>query len=112
MVEEKGEIRMIGQIVSGALFANWFANSLDSDKPTKSYRIARLIWAGVMFYFAWSIYGLWEVYPHYQDLALLVAWGTFMIEGVISLCCAVQNKYSMSQEDKADAWVIKEVGKI
>ena len=111
MVEEKGEIRMIG-VITGALFGHWLANSLESDKPTKSYRIARLIWAGAMFYFAYSIYGLWEFYPHYQDLALLVAWAMLLIEGVVSLCCAVQSKYSMSREDKADAWVIKEVGEI
>jgi len=99
---------MIG-VISGALFGNWLANNLTSNKNNIQYRAARLIWAGTMFYFAWSIYGIWQVYPHYQDLALLVAWGMLLIEGVISLSAAIRNKQS---EEILDDWLIKEIGEI
>jgi len=79
---------MISDLLSagtGFISGSWLANNLTSNKYTIQTRIANLIWCLAMFWFAYLIYGLWNAYDTYTNLALLVGFSLMCIEGIKAL---------------------------
>lgn len=70
---------------TGFFSGSWLANNLTSNEYTNQTRIANLVWCLTMFWFAYLLYGIWNSFDNYTNLALLVGFSLICIEGIRAL---------------------------